>query len=98
MPSTRLAPDQLWPLPSDHHRVTVEVVLDFLLRFPNVALRQNRILHSVNLRRSWDTSSQSMMRLSAHCPDEVVVRRISRQRSAAAEHPAPACGPQRETS
>ena len=54
MPSTRLAPDRLWRLPSDHHTVTVEVVRDFPLRFPNVALRQNRFLHSVNLRKSGD--------------------------------------------
>ena len=54
MPSTRLALDQLWILPSDHHRATVEVVLDVPLRFPNVALRQNRFLRSVNLRKSGD--------------------------------------------
>src|SRR5206468_9538292 len=52
MPSTRLAPDRLWRHPSDHHTVTVEVVLDFPLRFPNVALRQNRFLRSLNLRQS----------------------------------------------
>jgi hypothetical protein len=52
MPSTRLAPDRLWRLPFDHHRVTVEVAPDFRLRFPNVALPQNRILRSVTLRRS----------------------------------------------
>ena len=54
MPSACLAPDRLWRLPSDHHRVTVEVALDFPLRFPNVALRQNRFLHFVNLRKSGD--------------------------------------------
>ena len=54
MPSACLAPERLWPLPSDHHGVTVEVVLDFPLRFPNVALRQNRFLRSVNLRKSGD--------------------------------------------
>src|SRR5438874_362388 len=42
MPSTRLAPVRLWRLPFDHHRVTVEVAPDFPLRFPRVALRQNR--------------------------------------------------------
>ena len=52
MPSTRLAPDQLWRLPSDHHRVTVKVAPDFSLRFPNVALRHNRFLRFVNLRKS----------------------------------------------
>ena len=52
MPSTRLAPDRLWRLPFDHHRVTVEVVLDFRLRFPSVALRQNGFLPFVNLRKS----------------------------------------------
>ena len=52
MPSTRLAPDRLWRLPFDHHRVTVEVAPDFPLRFPNVALRQNRFLAFVNLRKS----------------------------------------------
>ena len=36
----------------DHHRVTVEVALDFPLRFPNVALRQNRFLAFVNFRKS----------------------------------------------
>jgi hypothetical protein len=50
MPSTRLAPDRLWRLPFDHHSVTVEV--GFPLRFPNVALRQNRFLAFVNLRKS----------------------------------------------
>ena len=54
MPSTRLAPDRLWRLPFGHHSVAVEVAPDFRLRFPNVALRQNRFLHSVNLRRSGD--------------------------------------------
>ena len=54
MPSTRLAPERLWRLSFDHHRVTVEVVLDFRLRFPSVALRQNRFLHSVKLRKSRD--------------------------------------------
>ena len=54
MPSTRPAPDRLWPLPSDHHTVTVEVAPDFALRFPNVPLRQNRFLRSVNLRKSGD--------------------------------------------
>ena len=44
MPSTRLAPDRLWRAPSYHHTVTVEVAPDFPLRFPNVALRQNRFL------------------------------------------------------
>ena len=48
------ASERLWRLASDHHRVTVEVVLDFPLRFPNVALRQNRFLRSVNLRKSGD--------------------------------------------
>ena len=38
--------------PSDHHRVTVEVAPDFPLRFPNVALQQNRFLRFVNLRKS----------------------------------------------
>ena len=52
MPSTRLAPDRLWRLRFDHHRVTVEVAPDFLLRFPNVALRQNRFPHFANLRKS----------------------------------------------
>ena len=51
MPSTRLEPDRLC-LPFDHHRVTVEIALDFPLRFPNVALRQNRFLAFVNLRKS----------------------------------------------
>ena len=52
MPSTRLAPDRLWRLPSDSNRVTVEVAPDFPLRFPNVAPRQNRFLAFVNLRKS----------------------------------------------
>ena len=52
MPSTRLAPDRLWRLPFDHHRVAVEVAPDFPLRFPNGALRQNRFLRFVNLRES----------------------------------------------
>jgi len=52
MPSTRLAPDRLWRLPFDYHRVAVEVAPDFPLRFPNVALRQNRFLPFVNLRKS----------------------------------------------
>ena len=52
MPSTRLAPDGLRRLPFDHYRVTVEVALDFPLRFPNVALQQNRFLPFVNLRKS----------------------------------------------
>ena len=52
MPSTCLAPDRLWRLPSDHHTVTVEVALDFPRRFPNVALPQNRFLRFVNLRKS----------------------------------------------
>ena len=52
MLSTRLAPERLWRLPSDHHRVTVEVAPVFPLRFPNVALRQNRLLSFVNLRKS----------------------------------------------
>jgi hypothetical protein len=52
MPSTRLAPDRLCRLPSDHHTVTVEVAPDFHLRFPNVAVRQNRFLRFVNLRKS----------------------------------------------
>jgi hypothetical protein len=54
MPSTWLAPDWLWRLPSDHHRVALEVVPDFPLRFPSVVLRQNRFLHSVKLRKSGD--------------------------------------------
>jgi len=47
------ASERLWRLASDHHRVTVEVVLDFPLRFPNAPL-QNRFLPSVNLRKSGD--------------------------------------------
>ena len=54
MHSTRLAPDRLWRLRFDHHGVTVEVALDFPLRFPNVALRHNRFLPFVNLRKSGD--------------------------------------------
>jgi len=53
MPSTRLAPG-LWRLPSDHHTVTVEVVPDFPLRLPNGALRQDRFVPFVRLRRSGD--------------------------------------------
>ena len=49
LPSMHLAPDRLWRLPCDSHRVTVEVAPDFPLRFPNVALRQNRFLPFVNL-------------------------------------------------
>ena len=41
-----------WCLPSDHHTVTVEVAPDFHLRFPNVALQQNRFLRFVTLRKS----------------------------------------------
>ena len=52
MPSTRLAPDRLSRLPSDHHTVTVEVAPDSHRRFPNVALPQNRFLRFVNLRKS----------------------------------------------
>ena len=52
MPSTRLAQDRLWRLPLDHPSVTVEVAPDFPLRFPTVALRQNRFLAFVNLRKS----------------------------------------------
>ena len=36
----------------DRHTVTVEGAPDFPLRFPNVALRQNRFLRFVNLRKS----------------------------------------------
>ena len=54
MPSTCLAPDRLWRLRFDHLGVTVEVAPVFPLRFPNVALRQNRLLPSVNLRKSRD--------------------------------------------
>jgi len=74
MPSTRLAPDRLWGLPCDHHRVTVEVAPDFPLRFPNVALRQSRFLPFVNLRKPGNPWWQSMKRLSDRCPYEVVVR------------------------
>ena len=52
MASMRLALDRLWRLPFDHHRATVGVAPDFPLRFPNVALRQNRFLAFVNLRKS----------------------------------------------
>ena len=38
--------------PSDHHTVTVEVAPDFHLRFPNIALQQDRFLRFVNLRKS----------------------------------------------
>src|SRR5438477_9927826 len=65
MPSTRLAPDRLWRLPFDHHRVTVEVAPDFSLRFPNVALRQIRSLPFVNLRKSGYICRQPMMRIIA---------------------------------
>ena len=51
-PSACVAPDRLRRLPFRHHRVAVEVAQDFLLRFPNVALRQNRFLPFVNLRKS----------------------------------------------
>ena len=54
MPSACLAPDRLWRLHSDHHTVTVEVAPDFPLRLPNVALRQDRFLPFVNLRKSGD--------------------------------------------
>ena len=54
MPSTRLAPDRLWRLPSDRHTATVGGAPGFPLRFPNVALRQNRFLRFVNLRKSGD--------------------------------------------
>jgi hypothetical protein len=54
MPSAYLAPERFWRLASDHHRATVEVVLDFPLRFPNVAPLQNRFFRSVNLRKSGD--------------------------------------------
>jgi hypothetical protein len=73
MPSTLVAPDRLWRLPFDHRRVTVEVASDFSLRFPNLALRQNRFLHPANLRKSAHPWSQSMKRLSDHCPYEVLV-------------------------
>src|SRR5437773_11787409 len=67
MSSTRLSPDRLSRLPSDHHMVTVEVAPDSRRRFPSVALRQNCFLHFVNLRKSgW----QSMKRLSVRCPYE----------------------------
>ena len=36
----------------DHHTVTVEVAPDFHLRFPNVALQQDRFLRFANLRKS----------------------------------------------
>ena len=52
MGSTRLAPDRLWRVPFDHHRVTVGVAPDFPLCFPNVALRQNRFLLFVKLQKS----------------------------------------------
>jgi len=52
MPSTRLAPDRLSRLPSDHHTVTVEVAPDSHRRFPNGALPQNRFLRFVNLPKS----------------------------------------------
>ena len=52
MPLACLAPDRLRRLRFDHHRVTVEVAPDFPLRFPNVALRHNRFLPFVNLRKS----------------------------------------------
>ena len=52
--SACVASDPLWRLPSDHHTVTVEVAPDFPLRLPNVALRQNRFLRFVNLRKSRD--------------------------------------------
>jgi hypothetical protein len=40
IPSTRLAPDRLWRLSFDHHRVTVEVAPDFPLRFPTSLCRR----------------------------------------------------------
>ena len=52
LPSTRLAPDRLSRLRFDHHGVTGEVAPVFPLRFPNVALRQNRFLPFVNWRKS----------------------------------------------
>jgi hypothetical protein len=51
MPSACLAPDRLWRLPSDNHRVTVEVAPDSPLRFPNVALRQNHFSSFCELAR-----------------------------------------------
>ena len=39
-----------------HHTKTVEVVPDFPLRFPNGALRQDRFVPFVRLRRSGDPS------------------------------------------
>jgi len=54
MPSTRLAPDRLCRLPSDHYTVTVEVAPNSHRRFPNVAVQQNRFLRFVNLRKSGD--------------------------------------------
>ena len=54
MPSTRLSPDRLSRLPSDHHMATVEVVPDSHRCFPSVALQQNRFLRFVNLRKSGD--------------------------------------------
>ncbi len=52
VPSTCIAPEQLWRLPSDRHTVTVEVAPDFPLRLPNVAPRQNRFVRFVHLRKS----------------------------------------------
>src|SRR5436190_24255000 len=98
MPSACLAPERLWRLPFDHHRITVEVVLDFPPSFSqrrSAAASLSSLCEFVKVSGSMITTND---RLSARYPDEVVVRRISRRRSAAAEHPAPACGPQRETS
>src|SRR5438094_10651712 len=69
MPSTRLAPDRLWRLPFDHHRVTVEVAPDFPLRFPSVALRQNRSLPFVMLHKAGDQGWNTMKRFSASGTD-----------------------------
>src|SRR5260370_38435455 len=72
MPSTCIAREQSWRLPSDRHTVTVEVAPDFPLRLPNAALRQNRFVRFVHLRKSGNPMVAIMTRLAALCPVEAL--------------------------
>jgi len=61
----------------DRHTVTAEVARDFPLRFPNVALLQNRFLRFVNLRKPGDplgnqASGSAPVVLMKSCCDEQV--------------------------
>ena len=74
VPSTCIAPEQLWRLPSDRHTVTVEVAPDFPPSSSQRRSAAKSLCSFCALAKVRESMVAIMKPLSARCPDEVVVR------------------------